>query len=207
MFTDALSLAYFLELQTELKPTISIEVGAFDADFSIEMANAERRGFICKAYAFEGSKPIFERYKDILEQQNVTYINKIITDYEGTAEFLYDSNSDIFVGHNGIKTGRFDIKQSEVTECTTLDLYFRDLKDENIALWIDCEGANREVLTGATRILSMCSSIYIEVEQEQLWQDAWLIDDVVRFLSDMGFVLKKSYQYSHNQSNLVFTRD
>ena len=203
MFTDVYSMVDFLKIQSELKPTMSIEVGAYDADFSIQMSK-----IINEVYAFEASKPVFDRYSSILaiEAPGVKYIHKAITNYEGQAEIWFDKNTNpADVGHNGIKSGRYD-SRSEMVDCTSLDIYFKDIQNQNICLWIDCEGANREVLTGSERILSMCSSVYIEVEDKPLWDDIWVWDDVLAFMQDRGFVYTKGYGYAPNQYNTVFVR-
>jgi FkbM family methyltransferase len=204
MFTDIFSMVDFLKIQDDLKPTMSIEVGAYDADFSVQMSKR-----INSVYAFEASKPVFDRYVDVLarEASKVKYINKAITNYEGQVEIRFDKTSNpADVGHNGIKSGRYEISHSNMVDCTSLDIYFKDIKNENICLWIDCEGANREVLAGSERILSLCSSVYIEVEDKPLWDDIWLIDDVMRFMADKGFTYKAGYGYAPNQYNLIFVK-
>ena len=62
MFTDVYSMVDFLRLQNSLSPTMSIEVGAYDADFSVQMS----KKLWTNMYAFEASKPVFDRYKDVL---------------------------------------------------------------------------------------------------------------------------------------------
>ena len=205
MFTDVYSMVDFLKLQDDLSPTMSIEVGAYDADFSVQMA----KKMWSNIYAFEASKPVFHRYKDVLatEAPRVNYINKAITNYEGLVEVFYDLKTNPEdVGHNGIKSGRYEIGHSENIECISLDIFFKDIQNENIALWIDCEGANREVLTGAEKTLSLCSSVYIEVEDKPIWDDIWLKDDVLRFMQNKGFVQYAEYGYAPDQSNMIFIR-
>lgn len=203
MFTDVYSMVDFLKIQDDLKPTMSIEVGAYDADFSVQMSKR-----IDSVYAFEASKPVFDRYSGILaiEAPKVKYINKAITNHEGQIEIWFDKNTNpADVGHNGIKSGRYD-SYSQMVDCTSLDLYFKDIQNQNICLWIDCEGANREVLAGSERILSMTSSVYIEVEDKPLWDDMWVWDDVLKFMGDRGFVYAKGYGYAPNQFNTIFVR-
>ena len=205
MFTDVYSMVDFLRLQNSLSPTMSIEVGAYDADFSVQMS----KKLWTNMYAFEASKPVFDRYKDVLatEAPRVKYINKAITDHEGFVDIFYDGQTNpADVGHNGIKSGRYEKGYSEKIQCTTLDIFFKDIKDHNIALWIDCEGANREVLAGAEKTLSLCSSVYIEVEDKPLWDDIWLKDDVLRFMQNKGFVQYAEYGYAPNQSNMIFIK-
>lgn len=57
--TDFMS--FFIGLQDDLKPTLAIEVGAFDADFSHAISKKN-----VKSYAFEASPYIYDRFKDYM---------------------------------------------------------------------------------------------------------------------------------------------
>lgn len=206
MFSDYNVLEYFISLQEKIKPTVSIEVGAFDADFSKHMAE-----YGIPVYAFEASYPVYDKYRSSLE--NINYINKAVSDYDGTITFLfnrniyYDSQDPSDIGFNSIKPrSDTDVVDTSTVECVTLDSYFADLKEERIALWIDCEGANKEVLLGAKNILSITESIVIEVEYQEVWHDAWLRDDVVNFLESMDFVLIKEEPSGFPQNNCIFIK-
>lgn len=203
MFTDKHSMQYFLDLQKKLTPTMSIEVGAFDADFSVEIAKTN-----IPTFAFEGFTEIYDNFKDNLS--NINYLNFAITDYDGTVDFhidSMDSNWYLRQGYYGIKTGFFRKSYKIVSvPCTSLNSYFKDLSDEKITLWIDCEGANREVLEGASKILSMVDSIYIEVEHGYVWRDIWLRNDVIDYLEKLDFLLLKEFAANSNQTNCIFIK-
>lgn len=200
MFSDSQSLQYFLSLQDQLQPSMAIEVGAHDADFAKTVV---QRGI--PTYAFEASPSVYERFKGGMGE--VSYIYSAITDYEGTVIFNIENKKDAHkIGHNGIKEGRWRIEESIEVPCTSLDIYFKDIYNQKIALWIDCEGANREVLEGSRNILSMTDSIFIEVEHKQLWKDIWTRTDVINYLESFGFKLIKEFPAYPNQTNCIFTR-
>jgi FkbM family methyltransferase len=194
----------FLNMQKILKPDISIEVGAYDADFSKLIARS-----VSKAYAFEASPEVYEKFKDYME--NIVYINKAVSNYNGTTQFNIDvrfNPSD--VGHNGIKKTSINnwVKESfEIdVECVALDSHFNDLDSNNVVLWIDCEGANREVLTGANNLLKNVSSIFIETETEYLFEDAWSEENVIHYLEEKDFSLVYREEAYKNQYNCIFIK-
>ena len=205
MWTDKESMQYFLDLQDKTNPTISIEVGAFDADFSVEISKKN-----IPTYAFEAFPEIHNNFKESLS--HINYINLAVTDYDGYCDFYFiRDNLETYLdqGFFSIKIGGYVSEKNKTTisvPCTFLDSYFKDLHDERIVLWIDCEGANREVLTGASKILSMVDSIYIEVEKTQIWKDIWVRDDVINYLEGLGFILIKEYYAYSKQTNCIFVK-
>jgi FkbM family methyltransferase len=200
MWTDDKSMSYFVGMQERLNPTISIEVGAHDADYSKLMTKNN-----ISVYAFEASAPVYNKFKDLMA--GINYINAAVTDYDGEVEFNFIAGKDPSkIGHNGIKEGRWKIANTTTVQCYSLDSYFKDIKDQNIALWIDCEGANKEVLEGAKNILEQVSSIYIEVEHTQLWKDIWTRADVISYLDEQGFEMIKEYPAYDDQTNCIFVR-
>jgi FkbM family methyltransferase len=201
MWTDKKSMSYFIEMQEKIKPTMSIEVGAYDADFSKLIVKNN-----IPVYAFEGSPAVYNNFKNFLT--DINYIHAVITDYDGEADFLYlvPENQAAEIGHNGIKSGRHKVDSSVVVQCYSLDSYFKDINNQNIVLWIDCEGANKEVLEGASSLLKQVSSIYIEVEHKDIWKNIWLREDVIKYLESHGFELIKEYSAYINQTNCIFVR-
>lgn len=201
MYTNEDFMSFFIDLQDNLHPTMAIEVGAFDADFSNAIC---KKGV--KSYAFEASPYIYDRFRESMGQ--ITYINKAISNFDGTIQFeIIEKNNPSLVGNNSIKNRSEDTQYSYIeVDSVSLNSYFKDIQDENIVLWIDCEGANEEVLTGASDILPFVSSIYIETEQCQFWKDQWLHDDVVNYLAGFGFkVLESRFAYE-NQQDTIFIK-
>ena len=201
MHSDKQLLDIFIEMQKEIKPTLSIEVGAFDADYSKEMS---KLGIEC--YAFEASPFVYKKFKDGME--GISYINKAVSDKDGVIQFeLMPDHNHANRGNNSIKNRKENLKYKYIdVDSITLNSYFADRTNEQISLWIDCEGANKEVLFGATNILPSVTSILIETEDVEFWKDQWLHEDVVKFLSNYGFeVVEEKFAYL-NQKNAIFKK-
>ena len=193
----------FINLQKDLKPNVSIEVGAHAAEFSNTMAKAGIR-----AYAFEASPFVYERFKDNMHP-GVKYINKAVSYQDDIVMFQIDKRFDpAMVGHNTIMKRAEDIDYEYVkVEAVALDDFAG--MNSNIALWIDCEGANREVLQGASKLLDEVSSIHIEVETREFWKNQWLLSDVENYLAGYGFKelsRENVDQYGH-QVNIIYVKE
>ena len=73
-------------------------------------------------------------------------------------------------------------------------------------MWIDVEGASREVLTASTKLLQQVQTIFIEVEDVPFWQEQWLAGDVDKFLKEQNFVkVARDYEYPL-QNNVIYVR-
>jgi FkbM family methyltransferase len=190
----------FIEMQKTLKPDIYIEVGAHDAEFS-KMIASEINDI--PILAFEASPYVFNKYSPI---PGVTYINKAISDKNDFIDFEIQNDIELTAVNNSImkRNEKKDYNYIPV-ESITLNSILKDYR--NICLWIDCEGANREVLVGASEVLDYVSSIFIEVEKIEFWDGQWLDQDVVEYLGKFGFfLLDKDSQYE-NQYNCIFVKN
>lgn len=197
---NPLLLAEFLKMQLKIKPDTVVEVGAFDAEFSRLISKIIN----CKnIWAFEANPHVYKNFYPI---KDVNYINKAISDVNGSIKFELKTDEDFVVGNNSImnRVEKRDIEYLDV-ESTTLDSMFGESK--SICLWIDCEGASEKVFMGAKKIIKNVSSIFIEVEALQLWKDQWIDKDVDRYLLDNGFVLyARDNQYPPEQYNCIYVK-
>jgi FkbM family methyltransferase len=191
----------FIQMQDFLLPDYAIEVGAHAAEFSVAIS----RKLEIDAVAFEAGKLIYEKFKDEVTGGLVQYLNYAISDKDGTETFTV--NQDDYYGNNSIliRNDMTPIK-AEYVKSYRLDTYFKDVDFENACLWIDVEGANKQVLTGAQETLKRVSSIFIETEDYPYWKDQWLTLDVVKFLNSQDFILVDSERVYSAQQNIIFIR-
>lgn len=189
----------FISLQEKIKPDIYIEVGAFDAEFSRTIYSKIPNA---KIWAFEANPYVHSKNYPIL---GIEYINKAVSDRVGSIEFEIQKDVQPDAVNNSIMKRNEDKPYEYImVESITLNDILSEFS--NICLWIDCEGANREVLLGASEILSKVSSIFIEVEQIEYWKDQWLDTDVIGYLESFGFkLIDRDYQYP-GQYNCIFIR-
>lgn len=189
----------FIEIQDSIKPSLYIEVGAFDAEFSKIILSKYPDANI---WAFEANPYVYKKNAPI---PGIKYINKAVSNVNGIVEFELQKDIEMHAVNNSIMK-RNEKKEYEYinVESITLDSLFNGF--DNICLWIDCEGANREVLLGAYNILSKVSSIFIEVESVEFWHNQWLDIDVIKYLEGFGFRLFASDSQYENQYNCIFIK-
>lgn len=200
----------YYQLQKILKSNCFFEIGAFEADFSRMMKNLFPDS---KVYAFEASPYCYDNYKDL--NSSIEYLNLAISDKEGEIYFsLQDKNisdqSEIekVRGNNSILDRNDDtISYKKINvKSTTFDSFIEkeSLTTSSFSLWVDVEGANKNVLKGSEKYLKNVQSILIEVEDYEYWKDQWLSKDVDQFLQNFGFFpIARDFE-DNNQYNIVY---
>jgi FkbM family methyltransferase len=192
----------FFEMQKEIGPDYCIELGAHAAEFSSSIS----KELNIPATAFEAGPEIYELYKDQINNSLVDYVNYAASDIDGEIDFMI--HEDAVHGNNSTlkRNGYEEMKKVHRVKSYKIDTYFKDIEFENACLWIDVEGANKNVLLGGAETLKRVSSIFIETEDIPYWGDQWLTLDVVSFLNSHDFVLKNSEKVYGTQQNLIFTK-
>jgi FkbM family methyltransferase len=200
----------YYELQKILKSDCFFEIGAFEADFSRKMKSIFPNS---KVYAFEASPYCYDNYKNL--NTSIEYLNVAISDKEGEIDFtLQDKNlsdqSEIekIRGNNSILDRNDDtiLYKKISVKSTTFDLFVEKESLENLStsLWIDVEGANKNVLQGSKNFLKNVQSLLIEVEDFEYWKNQWLSADVDQFLKSFGFLpIVRDFE-DNNQYNIVY---
>lgn len=189
----------FIEMQKDINPDIYVEVGAHDAEFSKTIAFQNTSSPI---WAFEASPYVFDKYNPI---EGVDYINKAVSNTNEPISFEIQKDVELAAVNNSIMKRNQDKDYEYIqVESVTLNSLLKEYR--NICLWIDCEGANREVLLGASEILPNVSSIFIEVEEIDFWKDQWLDKDVIEYLGSFGFKMVARDNQYNNQYNCIFVK-
>jgi FkbM family methyltransferase len=197
-------LGLFYDLQDDLKPQVSLEIGAFEASFS----NYMRYTYNTQAYAFEANPYVYDNFFQANEK--IKYINMAISDQKGMVSFkmqtIHKPSGQILTkvrGNNSIMDRDDDTIEYEsiYVPSDTLDNFMNNIPG-NVCMFIDVEGATQKVLENANQTLERASSIFIEVEEKAYWKNQWLQEDVHKFLSERGFVKvarDREYQYQYNE--------
>ena len=219
LLVDELVDLFFL-IQEEVKPKISIEVGANSAEFSKKIKQDQTD---IKSWAFEANPYVHKHYADSLQNAGVEYINAAITNKIGKTRFLiqeaYLNNGEWdgkrinrIIGNNSLLIRDQDdvLYSAPKIDCHTLDGFFIDSgilnSNDTVCIWIDVEGATEQVLSSSNKTLKQADSIFIEVEDFKFWQDQWLAEDVIKFLVSQDFIpIARDYEYE-KQNNYIFIK-
>lgn len=219
LLVDELVDLFFL-IQKEVKPKISIEVGANSAEFSKKVKQNHTN---IKSWAFEANPYVYKHYANNLQDVGVEYLNTAITNKIGKTRFLiqeaYLNNGEWdgkrisrLIGNNSllIRNQNDLLYSAPEVDCSTLDGFFIDSgllnNNDTVCIWIDVEGAIEQVLSNANRTLKQVESIFIEVEDFGFWQEQWLAKDVIKFLISQDFIpIARDYEYE-KQNNYIFIK-
>lgn len=199
---------YFHGLLSRVRPQIFIEAGAFDAAAS-RRAAAQLPGTM--VYAFEANPSnyaIWTRAVDF-ESEGVAYLPLALSDRPGSVTFRLRSSDapDAFEDNSILPHVDADGSGPSVqVEATTLDSFFGG-HEGRVAMWVDVEGANEQVLGGGLEVLSRCDVLKIEVEDVPLWRGQWLARDVVSACLDAGLMPVARDVQALGQYNIVLVRD
>jgi FkbM family methyltransferase len=205
----------FFSLQEDLKPSVSIEVGAFKAEFSHRMRELYPDVIV---WAFEANPYNYAANVEKAVANNIKYLNYAVANQVGTIEFLLQDqlvSGERFIkemGNNSIlqRQDNVTLYDKVKVECVALDHFFIQQEavqpQDKICMWIDVEGASREVLTASAKLLQQVQTIFIEVEDVPFWQNQWLAGDVDKFLKEKNFVkVARDYEYPL-QNNVIYVR-
>ena len=213
--TECLKKTYIM-MQSALGTEASLEIGARGAEYSLAMANAYGGTIaICaleaspRTYAFFAKEVNYKKF-------GVNYINALISEREEDTvfyEYIYDG-MEAAAGMSSILVR--DIKQHGAARRTRSTM--RSIRGDtfienkfknknNIAVWIDVEGAQAEILHSLSRSFAqgIINSIYIEVEKTKLWLEQKMIDsDIIEFMNKHNFspFLRDNEYYT--QYNIIF---
>lgn len=201
----------FFEICTALSPDLFIEAGAKDASSS-----RRARAYLPKAriVAFEANPHTYRRFHRNPDNaaKDVRYLNLALSDADGPVTFNVRviKGKPSADGQNSLLVRQDSrVDNLEVTvEATRLDRHFPSDTFDSAALWVDVEGANRQVLMGATGILHKAAVIFIEVEDKSFWNGQWLAKDVLKYLGEHDLVeVARDHQSRHQYNSLLIRRD
>ena len=209
----------FIMMQSALGTEASLEIGARGAEYSLEMANVYGNAMsICALEASPRTHAYFSKevnYRDF----GVSYINALVSEREENAvfyEYVYEGMeaaagmSSLLVRdikkHGAVRRTRSTVRS--IRGDTFIEHKFKDHK--KIALWIDVEGAQSEVLHSLSRSFAqgIITSVYIEVEKERLWLDQKMLDkDIIEFMRKHNFSQFLRDNEYYTQYNIIFVNN
>jgi len=203
--------SYFHELVDLSHPALFVEAGAYRAEAS---RRTREKHPDCRVVAFEANPYNHEKYVDELgfADLGIEYLNLALTESAGPVTFHLRSRQDgqdlrKTTGNSSLlRMKGTDTEYEEISvDGVTLDGFFAD-SSAPVCLWIDVEGASRQVLHGARDLLARTELVLIEVEEVFRWEDQWRSLDVIEFFLEAGFLpLTRDAEYNQHY-NIIFVR-
>jgi FkbM family methyltransferase len=183
---------FFFELVEIAVPALFVEAGAFDATASRRIARDLPATRVVAFEANPSNYQLWTREVDFVGA-GVEYLDLALAEAPGTRTFHLRSTEsadpEALVEDNSLlprASSSPNLSAETVTvQATTLDQHFPG-RTARAALWVDVEGANREVLSGGHEFLRTCDVVKIEVEDVPLWDNQWLAVDVFEAMLAAG---------------------
>lgn len=199
----------FFDVCRELAPNLFIEAGAKDAGASRRIREHLPGARIV---AFEANPFTFRRFSKSIDYpaHGVEYIHRALGDREGTITFnirVVDGRMSADGQGSMLVSTRSEVGTKPVEVMSgRIDSFFPPDSFGRCAIWVDVEGASREVLKGASGILQKVDAMFVEVEDRETWKGQWLGQDVRDFLLEHDIIAVGRDFQSHHQNNVVFVR-
>jgi len=203
----------FFGLVRITQPELFIEAGAKDARSSLRAKELSRNS---RVVAFEANPYNVEHYaaKHDYAALGVEYRHMALAD--GPQELPFYIRTAVKGKPIQKLTGRSSILkrldpeteyEAVAVPADSIDNIFAGDPATTCAMWIDVEGASKEVLTGGSEWVSKATCVMIEVEDSPKWENQWLSSDVMHFMLERGLVpIARDFEYKL-QYNVVFAKD
>lgn len=196
-----------LRFTRKVDPTVTLEIGAFEAGFSLWVRENLPQA---RALAYEANPYVFERFRDEVTAAGVEYLNVAVGPESGPLTIHvprdFRGGPRDRVNQMASLTTNLNTENHETVtvEGIRLDDSVKLGEDDRMVAWIDVEGALKDVLAGSRETLARASLVFIEVENTEMWEGQWLDTDVVAWFREIGLVpilrdFQRWWQY-----NLVF---
>jgi FkbM family methyltransferase len=209
---ELLDVLFFAVLDV-LRPAHFVEAGAFEATTSLRVRETFPEA---RVVAFEANPDTHRRFSNVHDYagHGVDYRCLALTDLPGPVSFHREDPTDLLrAGSSSLldrnRTGEVWVPETSTAEVVVDGLPLDDALgalEGRGALWVDVEGAARQVLAGAARTLDACALVKIEVEDAPFWAGQWRSHEVIGSLLEYGFVpLARDAEYPQ-QFNVVLAR-
>jgi FkbM family methyltransferase len=181
----------FRTLTRSADPTLTLEIGAFEASFSRwvrrELPDA-------RAVAFEANPMVWAHHRDEVSALGVEYLNLAIGPENGpvTLNVPRDFDGRARDPVNRMASLGSNLRSDEQVAVEVPGVRLDDAvpltADDRLVAWIDVEGALGAVLPGSAETLRRAAAVYVEVEAEAMWDGQWLDHDVLDWFEGIGMV-------------------
>lgn len=205
----ALEQLYFRLLRA-LSPELFVEVGAKSASCSRRARRYLKEGRII---AFEANPFTFERFDKEYDHAalQIEYRSMAISDCDAPKSLrvcLDDQGHPQGDGRASLLRRKEDTSSWRDIEVasTALDQVVNDSTAERCALWLDVEGANKEVLNGGEGALKKAALVFIRVEESPVWSEQWLRPEVDQTMWRAGLLPIARDFGSENRHNVIYMR-
>ncbi len=197
----------FRTIARRTEPTVTLEIGAFEASFS-RWVRAELPS--ARAVAFEANPMVWAHHREEVTAAGVEYLNLAVGPENGpvTLHVPRDFDGRARDPVNRMASLGSNLRSEEEVAVEVPGVRLDDAvplgADDRMVAWIDVEGALGAVLPGGRETLSRAAAVYVEVEAEPIWDGQWLDRDVLEWFGGIGLVPLLRDRQRREQYNVLF---
>jgi FkbM family methyltransferase len=197
----------FLDLCTLVNATVAVEIGAFEAGFSLWVSK-NLPG--TRVVAFEANPYVHERFREEVTAAGVEYVNSCVGPQNGPVTLHiprdFRGGPRDLVNQMASLQANLHTEQHQALEVegVRLDDFMELSENDRLIAWIDTEGALEAVLSGSRDVLSRASVVFVEVENVPMWDGQWLDNEVVAWFRGIGKMPILRDIQRPQQYNLIF---
>lgn len=188
-----------------LQPELILDIGSRNGKDALIL---RRHASQAEIIAFEATPELAHAMQKNVELRHahIDVRHCAVGDTEGTAQFsIFNSRKKM---GSLLPSSTKEIQQVFTVPTIKIDSLPEAKGKQNIALWIDVEGSEYQVLEGARETLSRISVLHVEVETKQFWHGQKDYSEVRHLLESYGFgVLSERIDESFGQGNVVFIQN
>ncbi|MBV5312530.1 MAG: FkbM family methyltransferase [Prolixibacteraceae bacterium] len=152
-------------------------------------------------------------------EENEIHLRKLTNIYPSMTNHccaLGERNGEIEINVHSDQTSKFESEWGglkRTVKLRTLDSFLTANNDGQINFMkIDVQGAELDVLKGATKMLNSCKVIQVEISFKKVYNEAPIAHEIINFLSENGFriydmtsVIKRKDDRELLQADIFFT--
>lgn len=200
----------YLKILIDTESPIIIDVGCYDGRDSLELAELFKKPQI---YCFEVDPRSIKLFKELVKKDNrihlikkaVSNINRNIIFYQSDSPLRnHPGASSSIKQPKNVLTIFPDITYTNIitVESITLDSWSKENNIKKIDLmWVDVNGAEKEVIEGGKKILEKTRFLFIEFSNKELWDGQ--IDKQVLLNMLPNFKKLGIYNYLGNYGDIL----
>jgi FkbM family methyltransferase len=170
-------------------PPVIVECGAHDGQTAFDLYRllGERRP---KYYAFEPDPRNVKMLKEgSLFPKDAVLVETAVGSSDGEADFHL--SQDAWTYSNSIRKPKEHLnvhpwvhfEKTSRVRMMRLDTFFEQSKLERIdLLWADIQGAERDMVAGAPKTLTVTRFMFLEQDVKELYEGQWTLDEMIRDL-------------------------
>jgi len=192
-----------------------IEIGSNDCTDTLQFYDIF---FLPTVIGFEPDKAVAERGWDNImqKQRDWNYVphlfNFAVTNVDGKKPFYRSSNNGLSSSLHTPKwhtsyypTVEFDNGENMV-DCIKLDTFVKDLGYQSRIIdlcWLDCQGAELEVIEGGKTFFQNCKFLYTEFSQIELYEGAPDVSQILHALGENWEIAEYMWVNGHIDGNVL----